>query len=175
MLLVKRQNTLLYIKRDILLLRKAKATEAGLLTELTVNSKAYWGYSEEFMAACIDELVVPKEKLENPNFCYMVAEVNGELLGYYGLEPLSKVKIELSALFVKSTNIGSGIGKALLAHAMNVALDMGGTNLVLQSDPNAEGFYIANGWLLTGKQESLSFPGRYLPTFSMSLSEGMNA
>jgi len=157
-----------------LLIRKAKATEANSLTELTVNSKAYWGYSEKFMAACIDELVVPKEKLENPNFCYMVAEVNNKLLGYYGLEPLSKVEIELSALFVESSNIGSGIGKALLAHAMNVALDMGGIDLVLQSDPNAEGFYIANGWLLTGKRESLSFPGRYLPTFSISLRESMN-
>jgi len=151
------------------LIRKAKVREASSLTKLTVNSKAYWGYSEKFMAACIDDLVLPKEKLENPNFSYMVAEVNGELLGYYGLEPLSKVEIELSALFVESTHIGVGIGKALLAHAMNAAIDMGGTYLVLQSDPNAEGFYIANGWLLTGKRESLCFPGRYLPTFSISL------
>ncbi len=152
-----------------MLIRKAKVTEASVLTELTMRSKAYWGYSKQFMSVCIDELVVKKEKLENPVFSYMVVEANGGIVGYYGLEPLSETKTELAALFVEPAHIGTGIGKILLLHAMKVAHKTGVTELTFLADPNAAGFYIANGGVLTGKCESSSFPGRYLPTFSIPL------
>ena len=155
--------------RNIVLFRKARVTETILLTDLTVRSKAYWGYSEHFMEACANELVVPKETLENPSFSYMIVESKAEVVGYYGLEPASDTEIELSALFVEPKFIGKGLGKVLLIHAMNAAIELGGKELTLQSDPNAEGFYLANGGVLTGKRESQSFPGRYLPTFSISL------
>jgi N-acetylglutamate synthase-like GNAT family acetyltransferase len=123
------------------------------------------------MEACIDELVVEKEKLENLNYVYMVAESDGELVGYYGLEPVSNSEVELSALFIDPKHIGEGLGKTLLEHAICAAREIGYKKLTLQSDPNAEGFYLHNGGVLTGKRESLSFPGRYLPTFCISFAE----
>jgi N-acetylglutamate synthase-like GNAT family acetyltransferase len=156
------------------LIRKADISEAELLTDLTVRSKAYWGYSKEFMIECNSELVLPKEKLGNQKYRYMVASSNDELIGYYGLEPITEIEVELSALFLEPRFIGKGLGKLLLLHAMNVASKMGGKKLTLQSDPNAEGFYLANSGILTGKKESLSFPGRYLPTFSIPLQESVN-
>jgi len=165
----------LVIKRNIVRIRKAKTAEASLLTDLTVRSKAHWGYSKHFMEACRDELVLSKEKLKNPSNIYMVAESDNELIGYYGLEPVSETEIELSALFIEPRIIGKGLGKALLFHAMSAAIELGGKELTLQSDPNAEGFYLANGGVPTGRRESLSFPGRYLPTFSIPLQESMIA
>lgn len=163
------------IMRDIVLFRKARVTEASLLTSLTVRSKAYWGYSEDFMEACADELVVPMENLQSQNHSYIVVESNDELIGYYGLEPVSATKIELSALFIEPKFIGRGLGKAILTHAMKSAFELGGKELTFESDPNAEGFYLANGAIITGKKESLSFSGRYLPTFSIMLQSGTDA
>ena len=81
----------------------------------------------------------------------MVAESDDELIGYYGWEPVSETEIELSALFIEPRGIGKGLGKVLLLHAMSAAIELGGKELILQSDPNAEGFYLANGGVLTGR------------------------
>lgn len=139
------------------------------MSNLAIQSKAYWGYSTEFMKACENELVITKNKLGNNKFLYMVAENNGEKLGFYALEKISKSEFELEALFVKPEHIGLGIGKALLAHAKKVAVQMGAAALTIQGDPNTEKFYLAAGGVLTGKRESESIPGRFLPTFRISL------
>ena len=152
-----------------LLIRKAEVNEASSLSKLAIRSKAYWGYSANFMAACEKELVITEHQLESDKFLYMVAESKGEQLGYYGLEKISESEFELEALFVDPKYIGSGIGRALLTHAKEMAAKMGGVTLVIQGDPNAKNFYLATGCILTGKRESASIPGRFLPTFSISL------
>ena len=42
-------------------IRAARSDEAGLLSEIAFRSKAYWGYSEEFMVSCREELTVTAE------------------------------------------------------------------------------------------------------------------
>ena len=79
--------------------------------------------------------------------------------------------MELEALFVEPRCIGQGFGRLLVEHAKSVALDMGASQLIIQGDPNAEGFYLAAGGVLTGTMESGSIPGRLLPTFVINLSE----
>jgi len=37
-----------------------------LLSNLAFRSKAHWGYSDEFMAACRDELTYSSEKIHAP-------------------------------------------------------------------------------------------------------------
>ena len=63
---------------------------------------------------------------------------------------------------------------AVSEHAKSVASSMGARQLTIQGDPNAERFYIAAGGVLMGRTESGSIPGRFLPTFSVSLT-GNNA
>ena len=46
---------------------------------------------------------------------------------------------------------------------------MGYARMVIQGDPNAEGFYRAAGGRLAGTMESLSIPGRLLPLFHVEL------
>jgi hypothetical protein len=44
-----------------------------------------------------------------------------------------------------------------------VARAFGSTNLLIVSDPNAEGFYAKMGAVVFGQQESTSRKGRFLP------------
>jgi len=154
---------------EVVQIRDAEPHEADVLSELAMCSKAYWGYSAEFMSACQNELSVSSDKLNNTKFHYRVAEVGGEIVGFYALEYLSESVFELEALFVEPQHIGSGIGKALINHAKEQAATLGGSTLIIQGDPHAGKFYRAAGGRLTGKQESASIPGRFLPTFSISL------
>ena len=154
---------------DAVLIREVKTHEASVLSNLAMRSKAYWGYSAKFMAACENELLVTEKKLESDTLQYMVAERKGKVIGYYALEKMSESRFELDALFVEPDCIGSGIGKALLTHAKTAAANLGGVTLTIQGDPNAQKFYVAAGGVLTGERESGSIPGRFLPTFIIPL------
>jgi GNAT superfamily N-acetyltransferase len=91
------------------------------------------------------------------------------IVGFYALVRQSRTEYELDALFVEPAFIGKGFGRLLVEHAKSVASTMGGTKLIIQGDPNAERFYLAMGGVLTGRKESGSIPGRFLPTFSVDL------
>ena len=71
---------------DALTIRDAKPREAMELSALAMRSKAYWGYSKEFMEACRAELTVSPEDIGSDDFRYVVAEHELKLLGYYALE-----------------------------------------------------------------------------------------
>lgn len=155
-------------------IREADKNEAEDLSRFAMHSKAYWGYSSEFMEACRQELLVTEEMIECNTNHYAVAENHGIVVGFYSLNGLSESNIELGLLFVEPSHIGTGIGRKLIEHAKNHAIANGGRTLYFQGDPNAEEFYKAVGSRLTGKRESSSIPGRFLPTFSISLaSEGV--
>ncbi len=148
-------------------IRPANMEEADALSRLAFRSKAYWGYSSTFMESCRDELSVPKENLGSKSFIYMVAERDGTIVGYYGLERLSDSVWELEALFVEPLYIGSGIGRLLMDHAKVSATEAGIEKIMVQGDPNAESFYRAAGGKPVGWRESKSIPGRYLPLFTI--------
>lgn len=150
-------------------IRNAKPQEAGELSELAMRSKAYWGYSEAFMAVCRDELTVTAQKINAVDLRYMVAEHESELLGYYAIEKCAEHEYELEALFVDPAHIGTGVGKALMAHAKRTVIESGGKILIIQGDPNAEKFYRAAGGKPIGMRESASISGRNLPLFIIDL------
>ena len=154
---------------DALTIRDAKPREAMELSALATRSKAYWGYSKEFMEACRAELTVSPEDIGSDDFRYVVAEHELKLLGYYALEKCSEQEYELEALFVEPSSIGTGIGKSLIAHAKTMVIASGGKTLTIQGDPNAESFYRAVGGRKVGMRESASIPGRNLPLFVIEL------
>jgi GNAT superfamily N-acetyltransferase len=150
-------------------IRNAQPEEAKEISALAMRSKAYWGYSEEFMKACRDELTVTAERINSNDLHYMVAEQGSQLLGYYAIEKCAEEGYELEALFVEPAHIGTGVGKALIEHAKNAVLELGGKTLIIQGDPNAERFYRAAGGKLIGMRESASISGRSLPLFIIEL------
>lgn len=154
---------------DSIFIRAAHIDEASELTALTMRSKAHWGYSAEFMEACRDELRIDPEKIfSNQYFCF-VAEQADTLLGYYLIKAASLGKYELEALFLEPSAIGQGIGKALLKHAELLAKNEGARILMIESDPNAEAFYISAGAIRKGSIPSASVSGRVLPLLEISL------
>ena len=151
------------------LIREASAVDAQSLSALAFRSKAHWGYSEQFMAACREELSCTAADIESTHLHFVVAEVTGGIVGFYGLEQLSTGEVELDALFVAPERIGRGYGRALIEHAKRRARELGAESMIIQGDPNAERFYLAAGGRRAGERESDSIPGRFLPVFAIDL------
>ena len=151
------------------LIREAVPKEAEILSDLAIRSKAYWGYSAEFMSACKEELSVSSDNIVNADYYCFLVEKEFCVIGFYSLESLSTSVVELEALFVEPCHIGTGIGKVLINHAIERAKKIGANTMIIQADPNAKSFYLKAGAKLTGEQASLSIPERLLPTFEIEL------
>ena len=143
--------------------------EAAHLSALALSSKAHWGYSPEFLAACRTEMTYSPERLEAPELAFWVAEEGLEVVGFHALEFLSEHLTELEALYVLPSRMGRGIGRALLDHAQEHARSRGARSMLIQSDPHAERFYRAAGAVRIGERVSGSIPGRSLPLLSIDL------
>ncbi len=139
------------------------------MSGLALRSKAYWGYSKDFLDACKAELTVDPARLGTNRYAHFVCCDNSSILGFYGLAKLSTDEYELDALFVDPTYIGTGVGRALIQHAIGTAAKFGAARLIIQGDPNATDFYVAAGAKQIGERESGSIPGRFLPVFEIEL------
>ena len=150
-------------------IRPALGREATLLSELAMRSKANWGYSPAFMAACREELTYTAAQIEGAEYTFAVAERAHRLVGFCALGKVSAAEVELEALFVEPADIGTGVGRALMCHTIAEAVRRGAATLVIQGDPNATAFYEAAGCVPIGTRESASIPGRMLPVYSLRL------
>jgi ribosomal protein S18 acetylase RimI-like enzyme len=139
-------------------LRAAEPHEADDITALARRSKAYWGYDQAFLDRVRDLLTVRPEQIRGERV--VVAERGGTLLGYYQLGGESPAG-ELVDLFVEPDAIGTGLGRRLWEHAISSAKERRFHSLELESDPNAEPFYLHMGALRVGEREVA--PGRLLP------------
>jgi GNAT superfamily N-acetyltransferase len=147
------------------MIRDARPDERDALGALALRSKAHWGYDAEFMERCRDELTVTADQIDS----IRVIERGGEVLGFYGLSDLGDGRAELDYLFVDPSAIGTGLGRALIEHALSRAAAGGFVELVIHGDPNALSFYRAAGAIEIGEVPSASIPGRNLPLLSIAL------
>lgn len=150
-------------------LRPARPDEAAAISALALRSKGHWGYDEEFLAACADELTIPPDEVGARRTT--VAELDGTIVGHYTIDGDPPVA-ELGQLFVEPGHIGRGIGRALWTHAVGRARAEGIHTLTIDADPFAEAFYLAMGATRTGSVPSGSFPGRLLPRLAFATSGG---
>jgi len=123
-------------------LRAARPDEAGTLSELILRSKAYWGYDEAFLAGCREDLRLRSGDVVARRT--VVAERDGRVLGVATLDG-DPPHGELGLLFVEPDAIGGGVGRTLYHHLLDRAGRLGFTRLTIESDPNAEAFYLAMG------------------------------
>lgn len=150
-----------------LTIREARPEEAALLSDLAFRSKGSWGYDAEFMEACRADLTLtPQQISESAAF---VCEGESGVLGFSRVVLMDERTAELDALFVDPTAIGSGAGKLLWEHSLAAARALGARDLVLQSDPHAEGFYLSRGARRIGEAASALIPGRALPLMHVDL------
>lgn len=147
-------------------IRPARREDCAALTDLSMRSKAVWGYDAAFMEACREELTVTPAMIEN-DVC-KVLEAVGEIAGYYRLT-LEGGLVEVSAFFIDPGQLRRGYGKRLWAELIEDARGFGVPTLGVDADPQAEAFYAAMGMTRAGESPSGSIPGRFLPRLTMAL------
>ena len=137
--------------------RAARAGEEAELTELAIRSKGHWGHDAAFLERSRTALTLRPEHLER--WIVRVAERAGAVVGIAAVDPQAA---ELELLFVEPAAIGTGAGRALLRDALDRAREAGLAELTIESDPDAEPFYLAHGAEPVGTRIS-SATGRELP------------
>ena len=148
-------------------IRRAHPAEAGILSALALRSKAHWGYDADFLTACRDDLTLSADDIASSTV-YVCDGVDGPS-GYYRLVLQDDGVAELDALFVEPAAMGQGVGRSLWRHAVATAATLGCSEMVWQSDPQAEGFYLTMGARRAGESESTVTPGRMLPLMRFRL------
>ena len=147
-------------------IRRATEGDAARLTDLALRSKAVWGYDAGFMDACRVELTISAESIRRrPTFLLEGGEV---LAGFYQLR-LSGPSAEVAQFFIAPEAIRSGLGRRLWRHLERSARAAGARRLEVDSDPHAEGFYLAMGMVRRGTAPSGSIAGRMLPHLANEL------
>lgn len=146
--------------------RPALGEELAAASTLCLRSKAYWGYSEAFLEACVAELTIGMADLARDDV--VVAADHDSLVGVAQVS-CDDDEVFLEKLFVDPDRMGEGAGRMLFAWALDCARARGADTLVIDSDPNAGWFYQRMGCTPAGTAASESIPGRQLPRFVYNL------
>jgi GNAT superfamily N-acetyltransferase len=120
-----------------LIIRKAIEQESSALTQIAHDAKRHWGYPEHWIEHWREDLTISPDFITN-NLVY-VAERENEILGFYAL--VVDEQAELEHMWVAPQHIGTGVGKELFFHAMQIAAGDNISAIEFSADPNAEGFY----------------------------------
>ncbi|WP_413734588.1 GNAT family N-acetyltransferase [Sodalis sp. RH21] len=147
-------------------LRAARIDELAKLTELSLQSKAFWGYDAALMPGCRASRAFHPSDMENSQIC--VAEGDNALLGVAQLMFDNEIAF-LERLFVAPANLKTGIGKALFGWSIKAAHRAGAQRLLIDCDPLSAGFYQRMGAREEGFVESDTVPGQRVPRFKITL------
>lgn len=123
-------------------IRRATPDEAATLTEIAHAAKRHWKYPEDWIQRWKDDLTITPEFILNNEV--FIAEIDDEIAGCCALVVNGSLA-EIEHMWLKPEHMGTGIGRALFAHAKQRAVERGANVLELSADPNAEGFYARMG------------------------------
>ena len=147
-------------------IRRARQDEADALSALAARSKAHWGYDAAFLERVRDAMTLHPEDVARHEV-WVLESPSGTPMGYHRVIPGDPA--ELEDLWVEPSAIGSGAGRRLFAHAVEVARASGASALEIDADPNAVGFYERMGAVRIGETASNLIPGRTLPRLRISI------
>ncbi|GAA0459511.1 MULTISPECIES: GNAT family N-acetyltransferase [Alkalibacillus] len=145
-------------------IRKADNTDCNRLSTIAYNSKSYWGYSQDFLDKCKEDLTVTVEYIKN-NPTYVMIE-GKEIVAFYSFSLSNE---QLDALFIDPVYIGKGFGQLLWIDLMKRVKELGVKQFTIDSDPGAEGFYLKMGAEKVGYTPSTVFPQRSLPLLKVKV------
>jgi N-acetylglutamate synthase-like GNAT family acetyltransferase len=146
----------------------AKPSDANALTEIALESKAYWGYTVEQIESWREDLTILSETFESWRGSKVV--IDEEIAGFYLLNRVNARTCSIEFLFVRPKFMGKSIGKQLIEHAILNCRANSCEVLNVLSDPNAESFYKKHGFKTINQTES-SIPGRFLPEMELVFPE----
>ena len=144
----------------------ATISDAKILTEIALKSKAFWGYTDQQIKSWTTDLTVSEQLIKEMIVYKFVFKT--KTVGFYILNQPKEKNIELEFLFVLPHFMGNGIGGELIHHSFKKALSLGCESMTLLSDPNAVSYYQSKGFEVIGRKES-SVPNRILPVLHKTL------
>lgn len=149
-------------------IRRARPAESEELSALAVSAKALWGYSQRQLALWSDELGLSRESIvSEPTF---VAEERSRLVGVAQLDT-RVLPWAVQCLWVDPSSVRRGVGTRLIRHLLACARANGQSTLCVDSDPNAEAFYLGLGARRVGEVAAPidGQPGRVRPQLILSV------
>ena len=136
------------------------------LVALVLRSKASWGYDEDFMTRFAAKSVT--RELVGPRRASLV-DLSGQREVGLAVVDDEETRAWLEDLWVEPAFFTRGVGRALFVASLDVVRGWGRGVLELESDPNAEGFYLAMGATRTATRPSSLAPDRPLPLLRYEL------
>jgi len=121
---------------------RAPPEDAPLLTEIAFASKRHWGYAESWIEEWRGLLTIRPEFVAGHEV--WMAVQNPVVVAFYALVQKAD-DAELLHFWVHPESMRRGIGREMFGHAANKARQLGCKALNIESDPNAEGFYVRMG------------------------------
>ncbi len=154
------------------MIRKAKTSEAELLTDISFAAKRYWNYPESNFDIWREELTITKKYIDdNAVFVYLQSD---RPVAYYSIVQLENdviingititAGLWLEHMFVLPEFIGRGIGREMFKHMTDTLKQYDVRSIGILADPNAKGFYETLGCRYLGEYPS-SIEGRSTPYF----------
>jgi ribosomal protein S18 acetylase RimI-like enzyme len=147
-------------------IEKASINDNEILTVITKKSKAYWGYSEEQLIKWNDNLTITEAYIETNSVFKLMN--NDKTIGYYSYLIKEGKNVILDNLFILPEHIGTGLGKYLMSDFLNRMVNEKFEKITLDSEPNAENFYLKFGFKKIGEFET-SIKNRFMPIMEMIL------
>jgi GNAT superfamily N-acetyltransferase len=149
-------------------IRPAAPSEAQALTALAQAGKRHWGYPESWLEAWRESLSFTPDYVA-AHLVTCAEDSAGRVVGFYALERDSG-HLRLEHLWLAPSLIGCGLGRKLFDHAIQTACEQGAAELLIEADPNAEGFYLHMGAQRVGEIVSrLTGVERVLPLLRYAL------
>ena len=142
--------------------RKATISDISTLNKISLASKKYWGYSEDWIEHWIDDLTLTERDLSVQEV--VVLDLQLKIIGFCATMDQGAY-YEVMHLWILPEFIGKGYGKMLLKKALST-LGVADKPIEVTADPYAELFYKKQGFKTISKVES--YPkGRFLPLMKM--------
>lgn len=119
-------------------IRPAAPRDVNRLSEIAYSAKAHWGYPAAWLAQWASALTITADLIRRqPTF---VAAAGDTLIGFHALEDLGD-RWSLAHLWVVPERHGAGVGRRLLAHAIETVRALRPGVIEIESDPHAALFY----------------------------------
>jgi GNAT superfamily N-acetyltransferase len=141
---------------------RATSADAPALTTIAFAAKRHWGYPEPWIESWRELLTIRPDLIASHDT--YVALDGDRKLGFYVLAHKGD-RLDLLHLWVWPEAMGRGVGRSLFLHATQRTKELGYSALEIESDPNAEGFYLRMGARRVGSSIREAEHGRReLPT-----------
>lgn len=133
-------------------IRTARPDERNALEDVQRRASLMWDEYRPFLLANPEAIALPLAQVQEG--WVRVAEEAGRILGFSALVTRGR-GFDLDGLFVEPEHWGRGVGRALVRDAIARA---GGAVLTVLANPRAEGFYLRQGFAVTGREQTLFGP-----------------